>query len=151
MPHKVSFKAVTSGKDPLAKVSKRKSKTVSGESSEVPSSAPAPKKLRKASKKVVSEGAPVTCEVLSEALPPSLPSTASPLTIPSTILDIPDPFSSLGVMVSGHPPSPSVSASGVAASSSSGLLGFPYTLPSGITVTEETISKGGSLTTSLLL
>ncbi|GAA0148705.1 hypothetical protein LIER_08077 [Lithospermum erythrorhizon] len=122
MPHKVSFKAVTSGKDPLAKVSKRKSKAVSGESPEVPSSAPAPKRPRKASKKVISEGTPVSCEVLSEALPPSLPSTASPPTIPSTTLDINDPLSSLGVMVSGHPSPPPVSASGIVASSSSGLL-----------------------------
>ncbi|GAA0159036.1 hypothetical protein LIER_15918 [Lithospermum erythrorhizon] len=54
-------------------------------------------------------------------------------------------------MVSGQPCPPPVSASGVAGISSSGLLGFPYTLPSGITVTEEMISKGGSLTASLLL
>ncbi|GAA0174141.1 hypothetical protein LIER_27589 [Lithospermum erythrorhizon] len=58
MPHKVSFKAVTSGKDPLKKVSKRKSKSVLGESPEIPSSAPAPKRPRKATKKLILEGAP---------------------------------------------------------------------------------------------
>ncbi|GAA0149254.1 hypothetical protein LIER_08481 [Lithospermum erythrorhizon] len=44
-------------------------------------------------------------------------------------------------MVSGHPSPPPVSASGVAASSSSGLLGFPYALPSSITVTKETYTS----------
>ncbi|GAA0152407.1 hypothetical protein LIER_10896 [Lithospermum erythrorhizon] len=98
MPHKVSFKAVTTGKDTLEKVSNRKSKEVSGESSEVPSSAHAPKKPRKASKKPT--------------------------------LDIPDHFSSLGVMVSGHPSPPPVSASGVVAvlavkGDMEGIMGHP--------------------------
>ncbi|GAA0163632.1 hypothetical protein LIER_19447 [Lithospermum erythrorhizon] len=44
MPHKVNFKAVTMGKDALARISKQKSVDISESSSDAPSLAPVPKK-----------------------------------------------------------------------------------------------------------
>ncbi|GAA0141390.1 hypothetical protein LIER_02542 [Lithospermum erythrorhizon] len=152
MPHKVSFKAVTSGKDVLAKVPKRKKTTAPRESSEVPSPTHVSKKSRKASKKIVTDDASV--QVSPEAFPPSLPPLVVPSTtpLPITTLDIQDrPLLVYGMDSGHHTPPPPSSSPRISASSSGAFLGLPYTLPSGITVTDGTISKRHESTASLLL
>ncbi|GAA0152878.1 hypothetical protein LIER_11246 [Lithospermum erythrorhizon] len=104
MPHKVSFKAVTSGKDPLARIFKIKGSSARDTSSEVPPVAPPPKKSKKTPKETpVSE--------------PSLPFV---------------------------PPESSSTYMGP-------LLEVPYSLHSGLTVTEGIISRKDTPTASLWL
>ncbi|GAA0146170.1 hypothetical protein LIER_06187 [Lithospermum erythrorhizon] len=81
MPHKVNFIAITTGKDPLAQISKRKGKSASEPSLETLSAALPPKK----SKKVPKISAPVVdlppAEVSTEVSEPRLPSLLDPVTI----------------------------------------------------------------------
>ncbi|GAA0183129.1 hypothetical protein LIER_30600 [Lithospermum erythrorhizon] len=82
-------------------------------------------KPRKASKKTVPEDAPIETEVVPETF--TLPPTT--LATPATII-IPDQV-------------PASNSSPLKASSSfdANSLGVPYSLPSGITVTEKTLSQ----------
>ncbi|GAA0155146.1 hypothetical protein LIER_12941 [Lithospermum erythrorhizon] len=62
MPHKVSFKAVTAGKNPLARISKRKNTAAQGIFLETSAVAPAPKNSKKAPKESNLEVTPVDFE-----------------------------------------------------------------------------------------
>ncbi|GAA0148825.1 hypothetical protein LIER_08161 [Lithospermum erythrorhizon] len=81
MPHKVNFKVVTTDKDPLARISKRKSVSILESSSGAPPLALASKKSRKASKKVIPKDSPVIIEVITETFNPPSPVLLPPATI----------------------------------------------------------------------
>ncbi|GAA0143760.1 hypothetical protein LIER_04368 [Lithospermum erythrorhizon] len=142
MPHKVVYKSITSGKGILSQVSKRKDVPAPGASSL------APKKLKNASKVLVSEAAPAVSEAVVEAFGPPSPPTRDPITIV-----IPDRVSpSLGEVPPSSSHSPPVFCPLESTSGSGGpLLPTPYALPSGMTVTKDTVSKLKAFTTSLIL
>ncbi|GAA0147088.1 hypothetical protein LIER_06875 [Lithospermum erythrorhizon] len=145
MPHKMAYKSITSGKDVLARVSKRKG-------SSVPESSTTTKKAKKAPKVNVSaatpsvttplEATPFVPEVAVEAFGPPSPRAQYPITI--VISDRVSP--SLGKSDSSSLP-PLELTSG----SDGPWLPTPYTLPSGVTVTEDTVSKVKSPIASLLM
>ncbi|GAA0159258.1 hypothetical protein LIER_16079 [Lithospermum erythrorhizon] len=103
MPHKVSYKAVTTCKDPLAWISKRKNTATQGTSLGTSVVAPAPKKSKKAPKESNPEVTPADFEVMPEV---SSPISSNPL-LPATILIL-DQVSSLDVVVSTRESSPVV-------------------------------------------
>ncbi|GAA0160091.1 hypothetical protein LIER_38974 [Lithospermum erythrorhizon] len=122
MLHKVNFKVVTTGKDHLARISKRQSAVVSKNSSGTPPLAPASKKSQKITKKVIPEDAPVI--------------TVHP---------------GLDIVPSTQESAPINSSSKTSSSSGSDFLGVHYSFPLGITVTEKTVSQREEPTASLLL
>ncbi|GAA0164508.1 hypothetical protein LIER_39804 [Lithospermum erythrorhizon] len=109
---------------------------------------PSLRKSKRAPKVKVSEAAPFVFEVVVEAFEPPSPTTRDPITIV-----IPDGVSpSLGKMpVPSSPPSSALLPTEYASGSGGPWLPTPYTLPSGVTVTEETVSKMKSSTSSLLM
>ncbi|GAA0159478.1 hypothetical protein LIER_38875 [Lithospermum erythrorhizon] len=113
-----------------------------------PEASTAPKKSKKILKVPVPEAAPPAPEALVEAFGPPSPRAQDPITI--VIPDRVSPPLGKSSTSSILPPStiaPSDSASGFEGH----WISTPYTLPSGITVTEETISKVKSSTASLLM
>ncbi|GAA0138845.1 hypothetical protein LIER_00511 [Lithospermum erythrorhizon] len=126
MPHKVNFKVVTTGKDPLARISKRKSVAVLESSLDVPSLAPVSKKSRKTTKKTIPEDAPVITEVIPETFNP-----LSPDFLPSATITIPDHTPALDMVTSARESSPIVPSPKDSSSSSGDPLGVNYSLPSG--------------------
>ncbi|GAA0154391.1 hypothetical protein LIER_12385 [Lithospermum erythrorhizon] len=146
MPHKFSYKVVTTGKDLLARISKRKSVAASDNTSDALSLAPIPKKSRRTAKKAIPKDAPVITEVLLETL--NLPSLDLSLV---TTITIPDHIPSLDIMASAQKSPPPAPPSKASSSSGSVSLGYPYSLPSDIIVIEKTISKREEPTASLLL
>ncbi|GAA0158587.1 hypothetical protein LIER_38690 [Lithospermum erythrorhizon] len=74
MPHKVAYKSITSGKDVLAWVSKRKG-------SSAPNASTAPKKSKKTHKVPVPETTPPATEALVEAFSPPSPRAQDRITI----------------------------------------------------------------------
>ncbi|GAA0154467.1 hypothetical protein LIER_12439 [Lithospermum erythrorhizon] len=145
MPHKVAYKSITSGKDVLARVSKRKGSSVLESSTTTGKAKKALKvKVYAAALSVTTppEATPSVPEAVVEAFgPPSL-RAQHPITIV-----IPDQVSpSSGKSDSSSLPPPE-SASG----SDGPWLPIPYTLLSGVTETEDTVSKVNSSTTSLLM
>ncbi|GAA0166068.1 hypothetical protein LIER_21315 [Lithospermum erythrorhizon] len=115
MPHKVNFKAVTTCKDPLARISKRKNVAISESSSGVPPLAPTSKKSRKATKKAIPEDTPVITEVITEPFnPPSL------VLLPPATITISDNTPALDIVTSAQESSPTIPS--LKASSSSAAL-----------------------------
>ncbi|GAA0153008.1 hypothetical protein LIER_37607 [Lithospermum erythrorhizon] len=136
MPHKVNYKGVTMGKDPLAMVSKRKGVATLEDTSDASALTPVPKKSRRTARKVIPKDAPVVIEVLPKTTNPP-----SPELLPVITFNIPDHIPSLDIVASVQE-SPPLVPHPVASSSSGGTsLGYLYFLPSGITVTEKTVSK----------
>ncbi|GAA0150065.1 hypothetical protein LIER_09087 [Lithospermum erythrorhizon] len=78
MPYKVNFKSITSGKDPLARISKRKGNSTLDSSSEVPADVPLPKKSKKALKTSVHVIESPSVEVSPEVSEPPLPFPINP-------------------------------------------------------------------------
>ncbi|GAA0155748.1 hypothetical protein LIER_13407 [Lithospermum erythrorhizon] len=101
MPHKVNFKAVTTGQDPLARISKRKNVVVSKSSSGAPALALASKKSWKASKKVIPEDTPVITQVITKTIDP-----LSPVLLPPATITISDNTPSLDIMPSTRKSAP---------------------------------------------
>ncbi|GAA0142504.1 hypothetical protein LIER_03390 [Lithospermum erythrorhizon] len=146
MPNMVNYKAMTTGKDPLARVSKRKGVATSWDTSDASALAPVLKKSRRNANKAIPEDAPVVNEVLSETTNPPSPDLAPVITF-----NIPDHIPSFDIMASVQE-SPPLAPPPVASSSSGCTsLEYPYFVPSGITVTEKTVSKREEPTVSLLL
>ncbi|GAA0162620.1 hypothetical protein LIER_39444 [Lithospermum erythrorhizon] len=146
MMSSVSFKTITTGKDPLARISKRKNFVVPGSSSDAPLLAPVSKKSKQATKKTIPEDVPVDIEVMYEVFHPTSPSLPPPATIV-----IPDHVPVLDIVTSARESSPVAPPSKTSSGSGANLLGVPYSLPSGITVTEKTVSRREEPTASLLL
>ncbi|GAA0143265.1 hypothetical protein LIER_03990 [Lithospermum erythrorhizon] len=117
----ISFKAVSSRKDPLARISKRKVDS----SLEVPATAPSPKKSKKAKKKST---------LIIES---SLLEVFSSLPLDHVTIVIPDRVASEEAQVSEIPPHSSTPE--ILSTYKGPLLEVPYSLPSGLTVTEDTI------------
>ncbi|GAA0183213.1 hypothetical protein LIER_30671 [Lithospermum erythrorhizon] len=117
-----------------------------GTSSDAPSSAPIPKKPRKASKKTVHEDVSIETEVVPETFIHPPPTLAHPAAI-----ILMDQVPALDITTYA-PKSSSISPpSKVSSSFDANPLGVPYCLPSGITVTKKTVSRREEPTTSLLL
>ncbi|GAA0152131.1 hypothetical protein LIER_10688 [Lithospermum erythrorhizon] len=140
----VNFKVVTSRKDPLVRISKRKGKSACESSSETLSVAPPPKKSKKAPK----ISAPVVdlppVEVSTKIFEPLLPYLPDPVTI---ILSDRVVFEEAPV---SEPSLPFFTPEG-SSTYNGPLFEVPYSLPSGLTVTEGTVSRKDAPTAFLLL
>ncbi|GAA0139782.1 hypothetical protein LIER_01262 [Lithospermum erythrorhizon] len=141
MPHKVAYKSITLGKDVLARISKRKG-------SSVPEASTAPKKSKNTPKVPVPETTSPASEALVEAFGPPSSRAHDPITIV-----IPDRVSpSLGKSsTSSELPQSTLPVSESSLGFEGPCVPTPYIFPSGITVTEETVSKVKSSTASLLM
>ncbi|GAA0184451.1 hypothetical protein LIER_31739 [Lithospermum erythrorhizon] len=106
MPHKVNFKAVTTGKDPLAQISKRKNVAISESSSSIPPLAPPSKKSRKTTKLAIPKDTPVITEVITETFNPP-----SPILLPYATIIIPDSTPTLDIVTSGQESPPIIPSS----------------------------------------